>query len=92
MFSEKTLALKRKVDITVPKLKKDVVNLWMNNVPHWSTLDPYSDLEEITSDSSLINEPSETSDTEKTSECVYFSKIGGHILRKRHRSYSNECA
>ena len=51
-------------------------------VPHWSELDPYSDLEEHC-------ESGNASPCEPVSpDCAYFTKIGGHVLRKRHRSYS----
>ena len=51
-------------------------------MPHWSELDPYSDLEEQC-------ESGNTSTCETVSpDGVYFTKIGSHVLRKRHRSYS----
>ena len=84
----KTLTLKRKVDIVVPKLKSDVVNLWMNKVPHWSTIDPYSSLEEMVSDT---DSHEETPDAKTSSEGVYFSNIGGHVLQKRQRNYNHVC-
>ena len=82
----KTLALQCKVNIIVPKLKADVVNLWTKKVPHWSSLDPYSSLKESFSDS---NQDNEVPVNMPESSRVYFTTIGGHVLCKRHRNYSS---
>ena len=47
----KSLALNSKAIVCVMPIKKSVVKKWTSRVPHWSTLDPYSSLEEeITTD------------------------------------------
>ena len=74
------------MDIIVPKLKADVVNLWTKKVPHWSSLDPYSSLEESFSDS---NQDNEVPVNMPESSRVYFTTIGEHVLCKRHRNYSS---
>ena len=78
----KNLALKRKLKVTVLKLDKTAIKQPTKEVPHWSELDPYSDLEEQC-------ESGNTSTYETASpDGIYFTKIGGHVLRKRHHSYS----
>ena len=78
----KNLALKQKPKVIVPKMDKITLQRLTKVVPHWSELDPYSDLEEHC-------ESGNASPCEPVSpDCVYFTKIGGHVLRKRHRSYS----
>ena len=88
----KTLSLKRKVTVTVPKLKCDVINIWMKKVPLWKDTDPYSSLEEIMSSDDDGDKKPKT-DREISSnpdEGLHFSRIGGHCLRTSEQSYYHE--
>ena len=38
----------KKVTVTITKLDKEVIQLWTKS--HWMQIDPYSDLEEVKSD------------------------------------------
>ena len=71
----KNLALKRKSEVIVPKIDKVTVHRWTKKVPHWSELDPYSDLEEQC-DSVSLDEPI------NLDSGVHFTRISGHVLRK----------
>ena len=72
----KNLALKQKPKVIVPKIDKVTLLRLTKVVPHWSELDPYSDLEEHC-------ESGNASPCEPVSpDCAYFTKIGGHVLRK----------
>ena len=86
----KNLALKRKTEVIVPKVDKRIINRWTKKVPHWSELDPYTDLE----DEGITHNGEETdvkcSDSDPINDGVYFTRIGGHVLRKRQRAYHSE--
>ena len=45
-------ACKRNYSVIIEKLSTDVINLWTGQVPHWSTINPYSSLSEIDGDQS----------------------------------------
>ena len=51
-------------------------------MPHWSELDPYSDLEDQC-DSVSMDRPINRDNG------VHFTMIGGHVLRKRKQQRSN---
>ena len=78
-----SLALKCKSEVTLVRLKPEIIQLQCKT--HWTTLDPYSDLEEV-SDRGGSETPEGLSDTEPSG--VHCSVVGGHVLRKRKRSYS----
>ena len=84
----KSLALKRKSEVIVPKVDKVTVNRWTKKVPHWSKLDPYSDLEDQGSSSKHCDSDS-TDEPVNLDSGVHFTRIGGHVLRKQHWTYSN---
>ena len=77
----KTLAL-RKVTVTVPKLKIDIIQIWMKK--HWSMLDPYSHLEETSSSdrttSDKYDDGPNTSTRKTDTSGLYFNYIGGHLI------------
>ena len=71
----KSLALKRKLDVTLVRLKPEIIQLKCKT--HWTTLDPYSDLEEMSE-----RGDSETLDGQSDMEPsgVHFSVVGGYVL------------
>ena len=90
----KGLALKQKPKVIVPKLNYEVIQLLTGE--HWTSIDPYLDLEEVGSSVSALSEDSEDipNNWEEPSG-VYFQMAGGHCLRKWKRSYSidhSQCA
>ena len=94
-----TLSLKRKLHVTLPKLKKDVIQSWTKEKPSWYYIDPYSDIDIVNSADSGVSTDHETepesvsTDHEtkgKRTSGVHFDQIGGHVLRKRRRPYSSE--
>ena len=85
----KTLALKRKMEVLVPKVGWNTVNRWTKKVPHWSLLDPYSDLEDEVS-STPTNEDTVNSENGDSNSGVHFTQIGGHVLRYRTHSYCSD--
>ena len=83
----KTLALKRKMEVLVPKVGRTTVNRWTKKVPHWSLLDPYSDLEDEGSNTPTDEDTSKGDSSDRNCG-VHFTRIGGHVLQRRTRSYS----
>ena len=83
----KTLSLKHKLTVTVPKLKNDIIDDWTKHELSWKNIDPYSSLKDEKS--------TETSESEAAvpdpDEGLYFSRIGGHCLRTRKCTYGHEC-
>ena len=47
-----TSVYKWRYSVLVEKLSSDDINLWTGRVPHWSKMDPYSDLSEAKTDTS----------------------------------------
>ena len=82
----KSLALKRKVTITLSRLDPEMVKIMTKT--HWSTLDPYSDIDDVTGETAKADNIDNNVKPESTG--VYFDCIGGHVLRKRKRHYSSE--
>ena len=85
----KTLALKRKMKVLVPKVGCTTVNRWTKKVPHWSLLDPYSDLEDQGSNTPT-DEDTSRGDSSDRNCGVHFTRISGHVLWRRTRSYSSD--
>ena len=79
----KSLALDRKAIVCVAPIKKSVVKNWTSRVPHWSTLDPYSSLEEEITTDATSEDMDDTANTDK------LPAINGHNLRTRSRTYHN---
>ena len=89
----KTLALKPKVTVVLPKLRKVTVQHWTKM--HWTQVDPYSDIEVVDdSENDIAHEVADLSSQHSDPDEIhadnnpYFDVIGGRILRKRKRSYS----
>ena len=83
----KTLALKCKMEVLVPRVGRNTVNRWTKKVPHWSLLDPYLDVEDEISTPSAKEDTCESGDSNTG---VYFTRIGGHVLRRWTRNYSSD--
>ena len=73
----KALALKRKVSVTVQKLCTEIIKLQTKT--HWTNIDPYSDIEEISSETDEGQIPSQASQTQEPSGLL-FECHGGHVL------------
>ena len=76
------------MEVLVPKVGRNTVNRWTKKVPHWSLLDPYSDLEDESSNTPT-DEDTSKGDFSDPNCGVHFTRIGGHVLRHRIRSYSS---
>ena len=83
----KALALKRKVSVTIQKLKPEIVKLQTKS--HWTNIDPYSDIEEVNSETDNDHSSSDTSES-KEQAGLFFECHGGHVLRRRKRNYTVE--
>ena len=81
-----TFYLKRKATLEITKLQPETIRHWTKEVPSWTKIDPYSDLEDVgnTSDDS----DSKHKQTNLENQGLYFDQIGGHCLRRRTRNYS----
>ena len=63
----------RRYSVITKKLSDDIINQWTGKVPHWTSLDPYSSLEDEgskkeTATSSEDSKITESSVTENTSD------------------------
>ena len=92
------LELQRKIAIVIPKLDKDLINLWTKKVPSWQELDPNASLEEDNNSASSSPDKSKSHSSmssahDASHQDAPFSKKGGHALRPRKHIYasSREC-
>ena len=56
----------RRYSVIMKKLSDDIINQWTGKVPHWSCLDPYSNLEDEGSDKEMATSSEDSKNTESS--------------------------
>ena len=82
------LSIKQQPKVVVSKLKCEVVQILTGT--HWTNIDPYSDIDEITDTDSeepiVVNTSVQIDSPYSESDGLYFQMAGGHCLRKRKKN------
>ena len=80
----------RRYSVVVKKISVQEINRWTGKVPHWTDIDPYSDLEDVGSEEKDVSTDSKETESPIVSSDDDTTPMNKRVLRLRMRHYASE--